>query len=235
MPGLANVAWAKRLTWADPRVRTLEAQVRIPVLGTAPIEMGMRGQEGAIAERLGRDACYVRMFADAFPEAGGRIDMDRVAMALAAFQRTLVSDRSPYDRWRAGDRSALSGTEKSGARVFASQCASCHSGPDFSDSRYHAIGPAGGDRGLAEITGRAADEGRFRTPGLRNVALTDPYLHDDDGSARSIEQALTRHDRIGIDPESRGAVAAFLRTLSDRAFVTDPRYALPQAACGVSL
>lgn len=240
VPGLANVAWAKSLTWGDPRVRTLEAQVLIPVTGLSPVEMGMNGKEGEIAVRLGRDACYVRMFRDAFPEADGRIDMAGVTKALAAFQRTMISNQSPYDRWRSGARDALSEIQQQGERAFARRCAACHAGPDLSDGRFHRIEPGAsdpeaGDPGLGEITGRAADIARFRTPGLRNVALTAPYLHD--GSAPTIAAAIDRHAGIShrLDAADRRAIEAFLDGLTDRAFTGDRRLSLPQSACGVAL
>ncbi len=234
-PGLANVAWLRPLTWGDPRITTLEAQAAVPILGTTPVEMGMHEQEAEIARRLGRDSCYVRMFRDAFPETNGRIDMGAVQKALASFERTLVSNQSPWDRWRAGDRTALTPPQREGARAFARSCATCHSGPDLGDGRFHAIEPAGADRGLAEISGKPGDNGRFRTPPLRNVALTAPYLHD--GSAVTLADAIARHreatDRLS--DADRQAILVFLGTLTDRAFVTDHRYSLPDSACGLPL
>lgn len=233
VPGLSNVAWAKSLTWGDPRVKTLEAQAMIPVTGLSPIEMGMNGKETEIAVRLGRDACYVRMFRNAFPETAGRIDLTAVAKALAAFQRTMISNNAPYDQWRAGNATALSDIELRGERAFRRTCASCHSGPDLSDGRFHAAVPASKDRGLGEITGRARDDGRFRTPGLRNVMVTAPYLHD--GSASTIGQAIDRHVAPRIAAGERAAIEAFLGALTDRAFTSDQRLSLPQSACGVAL
>lgn len=245
VPGLANIGWAKSLTWGDPRVRTLEAQVLIPVTGLSPVEMGMHGKEAEIAVRLGRDACYVRMFRDAFPESAGRIDLAGVAKALAAFQRTMVSNRSPYDRWRGGQADALNEAQRRGERAFRKACASCHAGLDLSDGRFHAVAsgsdaPGSGDRGpndrgLGEITGRAADNGRFRTPGLRNVMLTAPYLHD--GSARTIGEAIDRHAAVARDLHAgeKEAIEAFLEALTDRAFTGDRRLSLPQSACGAAL
>lgn len=236
VPGLANVAWARSLTWGDPRVKTLEAQVLIPIAGTDPVEMGMHGRKAEIAARLGRNACYRRLFAAAFPGEGDAIGMDKVTRALAAFQRTLVSDRAPYDRWRAGEAVALDALARKGAAVFARQCRGCHAGPDFTDGRFHALGPLSADAadaGLAEVTGRRADRGRFRTPGLRNVALTAPYLHD--GSAATLDAALDRHRSARpLAPADRAAATAFLAALTDAEFVRDPRYALPPEACGAA-
>lgn len=232
-PGLANVAWARTLTWGDPRVTTLEAQVRIPVLGTSPVEMGMHGQEAEIVRRLARDGCYAQMFRTAFPADHGRIDMDNVARALAAFERTLASHDAPFDRWRGGDGSALTSLQRAGAGIFRRSCAACHAGPDLRDDRFHAIEPATADPGLGEITKRSADNGRFRTPGLRNVLLTAPYLHD--GSARTPEEAIARHRAIPLDEADTQVVIAFLGALTDRSFTTDKRYSLPDEACGVKL
>lgn len=239
VPGLANVGYAARLTWADSRLMTLEAQVAVPVLGEHPVEMGMTGKEAEIGRRLSHDGCYVRMFAAAFPENGGRIDMASLAKALASFQRTMIAFDTPFDRYRRGRTESISNTAQRGAALFQGQagCASCHSGPNFTDDRYHALGVATprADRGLGEVTGVAADDGKFRTPGLRNVALTAPYMHD--GSASTLEEALRRHDAVlqrtaDLTDRDTSDLIAFLGELTDQRFVTEPRFALPSKACG---
>jgi cytochrome c peroxidase len=219
VPGLANVAWRRSYTWGDPRVRTLEAQVAIPLTGTAPVEMGMAGMDNELARRLGRDACYRRLFRDAFPQSGGRINQTSVAQALAAFQRTLVSVDAPVDRGLA---------PPTGAALFAAKCALCHAGRDATDDRFHRLGkPASNDRGLGEITGQAGDDGAFRTPSLRNVAVTGPWLHD--GSATTLEQAVAAHP--GVTPAETAALASYLATLTDHTFLTDPRFGYPDGVC----
>ena len=235
---LANVGYFKSITWADPRATSLEQQMLIPVLGLKPVEMGMAGQEAELARRLANDACYRQMFAQAFPEAGGRIDMDTVGMALAAFQRTLLAFDTPYDR----DPKALPASAQYGEALFRSarlNCAGCHTGPHFTDAgkpdTYHRLpGQIDADPGLAEVTGRPEDQGRFRTPGLRNVAETGPYLHD--GSARTLDAAIQRHYAAGDPAAPTSAetsdLIAFLKALTDKSFLTDPRFALPQTACG---
>lgn len=225
VPGLANVAWLKSYTWGDPRIRTLEAQVLVPVLGTAPVEMGMNGQEAEISRRLGQDACYRTMFATAFPGVSNPIDMPHVAMALAAFERTMVSFASPYDLGV-----ALSPEARAGRRIFSQKCAGCHSGPLFTDGKFHRIMPsAANDRGLGEVTNKARDDGRFRTPPLRNVAATAPYFHD--GSAPTLADAIDRHP--GRRPSAtREKLVAFLRSLTDKAFLQDERLSLPSQTCG---
>lgn len=242
VPGLANVGYAARLTWADPRLTMLEAQVAVPVLGEHPVEMGMKGQEAEIDRRLGRDNCYVRMFASAFPEDGGRIDMANVTKALATFQRTMIAFETPFDRHRRGQKEAISSAARRGADIFQGRgaCASCHSGPNFTDDDYHALKVATpmADRGLGEVSGVAMDDGKFRTRGLRNVALTAPYMHD--GSAQTLDEALRRHDAVltgsvALSDRDRSYLIAFLGELTDQRFVTDPRFALPSKACGKRL
>ncbi|WP_404713145.1 cytochrome-c peroxidase [Sphingomonas sp. MMS24-J13] len=227
VPGLANVAWFKSYTWGDPRIRTLEAQVLVPVLGESPVEMGMKGQEVEIARRLSRDECYRHMFAEAFPKTGGRIDMAAVAQALAAFERTLVSYDAPQDRGAPRDPVA-----QQGAVLFRRDCVSCHTGVNFTDGRFHNVtGWVSRDRGLGEVSERFADNGAFRTPSLRNVAVTEPYFHD--GSAPSLEDALRRH--AGVQERDIPALVAFLKTLTDEAFLNDRRFGLPGEACGKRL
>ena len=247
---LANVGDFGSFTWGDPGVRSLEAQALIPIQGVHPVEMGMAGQEAVLASRLGADACNRQMFAAAFPGSGGAVSMQTITQALAAFERTLTSSDSPYDRVRRGDRSALTPAARRGEALFFDRmdCASCHAGPDFTDAArpgadpvaaFHDIGLhdrgviSSGDGGLREITSLVADEGRFRTPSLRNVALTAPYLHD--GSAATLDEAIRRH-RLGsgatASPDETSDLVAFLSSLTDRRFVTDPRYALPRTRCG---
>lgn len=234
VPGLANVAWLPRLTIADPAITSLEAQVAVPLLGEHPVEMGMKGLEAELPRRLGADACYRRMFARAFPDRRDRIDIATVSAALAAFERTLISRDSPYDRDRRGQADALSPSARRGAHLFADKgCASCHAGRDFSDGAYHRLEPATAtDPGLAEKTGLTSDAGWFRTPPLRNVAVTGPWWHD--GSAQTLDAAILRHGQKLTDAE-RIAITAFLDSLTDQAFLTDPRFAMPAEACGKKL
>ena len=234
VPGLANVGYLAPLTWADPAQTTLERQVATPVTGEHPVEMGMHGQEAEIVRRLAADACYREMFAAAFPETKGEISFAATAKAISAFERTLLAWNSPYDRYRRGDRRALSGQARRGEALFRSQgCDGCHSGPQLSDGRFHAIATSrGDDQGLAEASGRAADRGLFRTPSLRNVELTGPYLHD--GSARTIPAAIMAHAVAAnaLTQDDAVTIEGFLFGLTDRSFVTNPAHALPRRFCG---
>jgi cytochrome c peroxidase len=249
--GLANVGYFAPLTWADPNQHRLEAQALVPMMGEHPVEMGMGGQDYELARRLRSDDCYPRMFRAAFPERGGEISTNTVTMALASFERTLLSHDAPYDKLRRGDGSALSPAAQRGMAAFHRlNCDSCHAGDNFTDQKFHHLGlyseteaearPAR-DHGLREITGTLGDEGAIRTPSLRNIALTGPYMHD--GSIAQSQAAVRAHlkgggvrdaelKRLSISPAQQTDLLAFLESLSDRDFVTNPDLALPRTACG---
>jgi cytochrome c peroxidase len=254
---LANISYFSSLTWGGPQVDTLEHQALVPIEGINPVEMGFGGmnRDGVLPKRLADQACYPRMFAAAFPEKGGEISMDTIAMALAAFQRTLVSLDAPYDRYRRGDAKAISAEAKRGEVVFNRQCASCHAGPHFTDAAlpgrkpaeaFHALNPPAsgeepkGDTGLMRITQKPEDAGKFRTPGLRNVALSAPYMHD--GEVASLANAIRHHYAAGMrqtderlkQQPSEAEIAdlvTFLGTLTDQGFITNPAFALPKPGC----
>ncbi len=251
---LANVAWFNSLTWGGPHVDTLEHQALIPIEGFVPVEMGFGGKpEGTLAQRLADQSCYPELFRAAFPERDGKIDMSTITMALAAFQRTLVSLDAPYDRWMRGDKTALTEQQKRGAGLFESkQCSSCHAGPHFTDAAMPGVEPEqafhrlalpadGRDTGLSRITQKPEDAGRFRTPGLRNVALSAPYMHD--GEVASLHEAIAHHyaDTGATDPRLKQTLSgseiddlvAFLEALTDQNFITNPAFARPQTQCPV--
>lgn len=251
---LANVGFFSSFTWVDIDLRSLEDQAAVPVTGTHPVEMGMAGQEAELARRLSTDACYRSEFAEAFPETKGEISMRTVSLALASFQRGMTSFDAPYDRYRRGQADAISAEAARGEALFRGEakCASCHGGPLFSDatgtdplSAFHNIGAGDGkDLGLMEKTGRAVDMEKFRTPSLRNAALTAPYLHD--GSAPDLKAAIRAHERSGElrDPKLAARtltyaeaddLIAFIGTLSDETFLTRDDLAYPRMRCGVKL
>ncbi len=209
---LVNVAYAPALTWAHSSLNALEEQALVPMLGEDPIELGLKGNEEAFLKVVKTDAVYQRLFAAAFPK-GEQASLENIVKAIAAFERTIVSMRSPYDRYRwSGDAAALSASAKRGELLFSSSeragCFQCHGGWNFSSVRI-ARGPAssmeeGGpffntgvseykapNRGLYERTNRDEDIGRFRAPTLRNIALTAPYMHD--GSLATLEAVLDHY------------------------------------------
>lgn len=222
--GLANVAYLPTLTWANPQLTSLEVQALIPLFGEHPVEMGMAGREGELFQRLRADATYRRLFTRAFPaEARAGVEslysLSTLTKALAAFQRTVLSFDSPYDQYRYGGKpDAISAAAKRGEELFFGErmeCYHCHGGFNFNDNNLHARLPfpergfhntglydvdgrgayPANNPGIAEFTGESADRGRFRTPGLRNVAVTAPYMHD--GSIATLQEVIRDHYAAG--------------------------------------
>lgn len=208
---LINAAFAPSLTWADPALIELEPQALVPMFGTDPIELGLRGHERRLLEELRGDDVYRRLFAAAFAGEAQPVTVANITKALGAFQRTLVSARSPYDRYRyGGDASAISEAAKRGERIFFSGekagCFQCHGGWNFAGPVRHAGRPSTSvefhntglyerypepNTGLARHTGNAADAGKFRAPTLRNIAVTAPYMHD--GSIATLEEVIEHY------------------------------------------
>jgi cytochrome c peroxidase len=138
---LVNVAYAPLLTWANPTLDSLEEQALTPMLGDEPIELGLKGHEQEFLNTLRRDPLYQRLFAEAFPEAGDVYTLQNVTKAIAVFERTIISMRSPYDRYRwGGDSSAISESAKRGELLFSSSerggCFQCHGGWNFIAIRF---------------------------------------------------------------------------------------------------
>jgi cytochrome c peroxidase len=142
---LVNVAYVARLTWAHPALESLEEQALVPMLGDAPIELGLKGHEQEFLLAVNRDPVYQGLFLQAFPREHDAYTISNVTKAIAAFERTIVSVRSPYDRYRWGDEpSAISDAAKRGEVLFSSSerggCFQCHSGWTFSgEIRFEGI------------------------------------------------------------------------------------------------
>ncbi|HML18268.1 MAG TPA: di-heme enzyme [Bryobacteraceae bacterium] len=271
---LVNIAYSARLTWSNPKLQRLEEQALVPMFGDRPVELGLREGDPFLA-RLRSDATYREMFERAFPGGADPFTIGNVTKAIACFERSIISARSPYDRYHyGGDDSALSDSAKRGEILFFSQplsCFRCHGGFNFSDAsvsernadrriEFHNTGlynlpgllsyPAP-NTGIYEYTGAPADVGKFKTPTLRNIALTAPYMHD--GSIPTLEGVLDHyaaggrtiasgahagngHDNPNKDPliggfvlsrENRDDLIAFLNSLTDDAVLRDPRFANP--------
>jgi cytochrome c peroxidase len=217
--GLTNVAYNTTLTWANPALKTLEQQIKVPMFGEFPIELGITGNEETVLQRFRDDPDMAARFAAAFPDDPDPIDFDNVVKALASFVRTIVSGDTPYDRYvYGGDASALSDSAKRGLDLFFSEkaeCFHCHGGFNlsgasthtgvtlnessfFNNGLYNVDGmgsyPAA-NTGLFEFTKKADDMGRFRVPTLRNVTLTAPYMHD--GSIATLEDVVRFYEAGG--------------------------------------
>ena len=169
----------------DGRAATLEEQALGPI--EADIEMNMPIEEAV--NRLKEFPIYQEKFTAAF---GGRnaIKPENMAMALAAFQRTLMTPNSPLDRYLAGDDNAMTTQQKRGMKAFVDRgCIACHSGPALTDSRFHRIKvPGSTDLGRYLVTGNEQDKHAFKTPTLRNVALTYPYFNN--GGTATLAEAI---------------------------------------------
>jgi cytochrome c peroxidase len=211
---LVNVAYAPTLTWASPVLRELERQALVPMFGESPVELGLSGMEDELLARLRAEPRYEELFAQAFEGTRDPISVDAVAKALAAFERTLISARSPWDRYAAGDESAVDESVRRGADFFFSEeaeCFHCHGGFLFSSAVDHAGNvfdqASFQNNGLYDVDGRGAypadntglyehtaeprDMGRFKPPTLRNIARTAPYMHD--GSLATLDDVLEHY------------------------------------------
>ena len=276
---LTNVAYLPVLTWQNPQLGSLEVQALIPLFGEHPVEMGLAGREQQLFATLQADPVYRRLFARAFPDEARQGDaalysLATLTRALASFQRSLLSFGSPYDRYRyGGQQDALSAAARRGEELFFGEkleCYHCHGGFNFTDNLKHSRSPfaetgfhntglynvdgqgayPGTSPGIVEFTGEPRDAGRFRTPTLRNVAVTAPYMHD--GSIATLPQVLREHyARAGrsvslgqgrnplrsefiagfeISEDEIADLVAFLESLTDEAFLRDPRHADPWRA-----
>jgi cytochrome c peroxidase len=176
VPTLWNVAFKERLMW-DRRAGSLEEQALIPLL--APDEMAADPER--LLARLAAIAAYREHFARAFPDEQAPITLANLTRVLAAFERTLVSQGSRYDRYARGEKSALSAAEKRGLALFRSlntRCFECHRLPTFDAPLALGIGVPSPDPGVAGVSGEPAQRALFAIPTLRNVARTAPYMHD---------------------------------------------------------
>jgi cytochrome c peroxidase len=250
------------LQFWDGRAVGLEAQARGPLAIRS--EMAGDAYAGDVAEdsvvaRIRAIAAYVQRFNAAFPAEAAQhpgaevVTIETYASAVAAYERELVTRESPFDRYARGDDDALTAQQKLGLELFFTKgkCANCHGGPMFSDFAYRVVGVpqaggggsviAGDDVGREEHTASAADRYRFRTPTLRNVELTAPYMHDgvfatledvvrfydDGGQPRHVgitDEMLDPliRDPLGLTDDEVDAIVQFMEALTDPGVGIDP-------------
>ena len=208
-PALWNLAWSETLFW-DGRAPSLEAQARGPI--EHPLEMGQT--IAAVAGVLAADPKTSAEFARAFP-GDPLVTPDTIVRALAAYERTLVSPPTRFDRFVAGDDAALSPSERIGYDLFTgrAQCVSCHSGWAFTDRAFHDIGLPTDDLGRGPVIGLPAVNHAFKTPSLRELNWTAPYMHD--GSLATLEDVARHYESGGIDRPSRSPDLPHNLILSD--------------------
>ncbi len=222
VPALYNVAWGTQFFW-DGRASSLEVQARFPI--EAPDELA--GDFPTIVARLRGDDVMAARFERAFPGEG--VSEAALLAALAAYERSLVSGVSRFDRWVEGDEAALSAAESQGFDLFVGKagCVACHGGWRLTDDAFHDIGLSGDDPGRGAVAGGVAGLAQFKTPSLREIARTAPYMHD--GSLATLEAVVDHYagklvERPSLDANvvrglelsasERAALVAFLQTLS---------------------
>jgi cytochrome c peroxidase len=230
-PALINRGFGRSHFW-DGRVASLEAQVLQPIVDPNEMDLPL---ETAV-ERLAADESYRDAFLKAFARPVSKDDLGR---ALATYLRTIRSGDSPYDRFIAGDTSALSAEQQRGLNVFRSRgrCVICHGEPTFTDELFQNTGVAWRiepgattgafqDDGRFQVTGQDRDRGKFKTPTLREIARTAPYMHD--GSLATLADVIDFYDGggrpnrnlfpvlrpLGLSAEEKQALIKFLESLS---------------------
>ncbi|HEC74877.1 MAG TPA: tryptophan tryptophylquinone biosynthesis enzyme MauG [Methylophaga aminisulfidivorans] len=230
-PTVMNSAWLKALMW-DGRAKSLEAQAVLPI--TTPHEMNYNMKE--LVQRLGEIKGYEPLFESAYGDA--EINTQRIAMALATFQRTLVSNTSSFDLWVNGDEHAISSSAQRGFQIFnnEAQCAACHKSWRFTDDSFHDIGLDSPDLGRGKVIPVEVTimQHAFKTPTLRDLPENGPFMHD--GSMSDLEEVIKHYEDGGIQRESlskemkpfelteqqRTDLIAFLKTLDGGSLDIDP-------------
>ncbi|HLJ85338.1 MAG TPA: cytochrome c peroxidase [Candidatus Angelobacter sp.] len=223
-PTILNAAFNTAQFW-DGRAKTLDEQCKGPI--TSATEMNMMDDEH-VSERLSKVPGYRADFKAVF---GALPSLDNISQAIAAFERTLVTPGSKFDRYAQGDKGALNVQEKRGLILFFGKaaCSECHKGSNFTDNQFYSLGPlpAGSkDLGRFAISQKPEEMGAFKTPSLRNVALTAPYMHD--GSLATLEEVVDFYDRgageapnkskliykLNLTPAEKADLIAFLKSLT---------------------
>jgi cytochrome c peroxidase len=214
-PTVLNSAFLQEQFW-DGRAATLEEQAKGPLVN--PVEMAMP-DHAAVAKKVAGIAEYPPLFRTAF--GSEEVTIDRIAQAIASFERTLVTVEAPIDRFLAGDAKAISASAVRGWDLFngKARCNTCHGHvgafPLFTDELYHNLG-VGSDPGRFAITKEPKDTGAFKTPQLRNVAKTAPYMHD--GSEKTLADVIEFYDRGGDpNPHLDGGMRPLGLTASEKA------------------
>lgn len=251
---LANVLWENSLNW-DGAASTLEEQARLPIENTVELHQSL----AAGVSKLQQTDLYPPLFQKAF--GSKTITEENTLKALAQFERTLISADSRFDRFNAGERTALTQTELQGLSLFnthpvtgmlpGANCFHCHNAPLFTarDFFNNGLDATFTDLGRGGVTKQSFDNGKFRAPSLRNIALTAPYMHD--GRFKTLEEVLDHYsdhvqlnspnldpnlldganssfsNQLVLTPTQQKQVIAFLRALTDSTFIQDPRFSDP--------
>jgi cytochrome c peroxidase len=239
---LANIVYNASYGWID-RTWSLEAQMAAPMYNEHPVEMGLKGHEPEVLERLASDADYADRFRAAFPGEPQPVTMPNIVKAIASFERVILSADSPFDRYLyADDHSGMSPAAKRGVALFFSdrlKCSECHGSVNISGPTIFSGAMPSDPEAFFHDTGVAAEPAKFRAPTLRNIAVTAPYMHD--GSIATLKDVVSHYaaggrsarpksDRVrgfAISPAEIDDLVAFLHTLTDEKFLTNPAFSNP--------
>lgn len=228
-PTSMNRLFSAEQFW-DGRAKDLEEQSHGPL--TNPVEMAMVSHDDVVKE-VSRLQGYKPLFKKAYGDE--EITMPKMAQAIASYERTVLTGNAPYDRYRAGDKGAMSAQQVKGLELFEGKanCATCHVSFNFTDEMYHNLGVGWDaskktfvDPGRFDVTQKDADKGQFKTPTLRNVAHTAPYMHD--GSEATLRDVMVLYNRggnknpgldakmkpLGLTDDEIDAVVAFMHALT---------------------
>lgn len=238
-PAIINVAYNGIWFW-DGRALSLEEQIRGAL--TSPIEM--YADTAVVSQTLAKDTLYQRMFRDAF---GSSVtpNTELGIKAIATFCRTLLSGNSRYDRFERGDSSALTEQERRGKTLFFStrtNCSACHSGFNFTDNQFHSVALHTHyyDKGRYNVTHDQSDIGKFKTPTLRNITATAPYMNE--GLFAKLEDVIEHYNAGGkpfinrdalmkplnLTAQEKEDLIAFLGSLTDDEFINNPKFYNPR-------
>lgn len=236
-PPLVNLVFNKYFTYRDSALHSPERQINNPMFGTSPVEMGWKGNENEILQRIRNDSLYSTLFRKAFLDEKERYTVKNVQYAITTFIKTLISLNAPYDAYKKGDKKAFGDSEKRGMALFESadlKCNLCHSGinfnkPVFQQSPYIVSGFSGD---------REQDSMQYKIPTLRNLAFTSPYFND--GSVESLDEVVNlfamggkapnRHPYVqgfSINLGEKKDLVRFLLSLSDSSFIKKTQFQDP--------
>ena len=233
-PTILNTAYNQTQFW-DGRAKTLEEQALGPIQEPGEMNQDLAG----LAKRLGAIEGYRKLFDQAYPKEG--VSEKTIAKAIASFERTVVSTEAPFDRWRKGNKDAISVSAQRGFKLFEGKanCTACHQGFNFADDGFHNIGlPSNAMEDVGRFAHRKVkvSKGAFKTPTLRDVEMTAPYMHN--GAYNTLEEVVEHYDKGGVNLENldpnmkplnlsnqeKSDIVAFLKTLTGKAMVvTVPR------------
>lgn len=237
---LVNLFWQRTFFW-DGGVFNLDLTSINPI--TNPVEMD--NTMPAVMDFLRNDPFYTELFKKAYPKATEPVSTANMLRALTQFMGSLISADSRYDHFVTGNSSALSAKEQQGLQIFTTHCNACHTAPLFTDNTFRSNGlPGVNDPGRKEITLNPEDKHKFKVPSLRNITHTGPYMHD--GRFKTLNQVvdfystgiedLPHTDKLlytngkpgfNFSAEEKDALIAFLRSLTDEKFLSNPKFDAP--------